>query len=55
MKRTTKKPTFTDTERLDYLINWLGFNEDVRQLPVRDWIDNEDARKAIDEFLSQKR
>ena len=38
-----------DTARLDYLLNWLGFNEDVSAMPVRDWTDNADARAAIDE------
>jgi hypothetical protein len=38
-----------ESARLDYLIRWLGFNEDTSQLPVRDWTDNEDARRAIDE------
>jgi hypothetical protein len=37
-----------DAARLDYLIDWLGHNEDVSEMPVRDWLDREDARTAID-------
>lgn len=44
-----------DTARLDYLIKWLGFNEDVSQLPVRDWNDDDaDARLALDEALARR-
>jgi hypothetical protein len=37
-----------DAARLDFLIDWLGHNEDVSEMPVRDWLDREDAREAID-------
>jgi hypothetical protein len=49
--RHERKLAHRDTERLDFLLNWLAHNENVSKLPVRDWDDNQDARKAIDAAL----
>ena len=40
--------------RFDYLIEWLGHNEDVSEMPVRDWLDKNDARAAIDEAIAKE-
>lgn len=37
-----------DRARLDWVIDWLSFNEDVSKMPCRDWSDNQDARLSID-------
>src|SRR4051812_47161413 len=42
-----------DTARLNYLLEWLGQNESVSLMPVRDWNDNKDARKAIDAAIQR--
>ncbi len=52
---TTKKTKpHPDTRRLNYLINWLGVNDDVQTLPVRDWVGRADARIAIDEAMGKR-
>lgn len=43
-----------DGKRLDWLINWLSFNDDVADMPCRDWNDNSDARIAIDEAIAKE-
>ena len=40
-----------ESRRLDFLIYWLGFHDDLEGSGIRDWEDNDDARKAIDEAL----
>ena len=40
-----------ESRRLDFLIDWLGFHDDLEGSGIRDWEDNDDARKAIDEAL----
>jgi hypothetical protein len=44
-----------DSNRLDWLIDWLGYNDNIDDMPVRDWIDNQDARAAIDEAIRDQR
>lgn len=40
-----------DSRRLDRLIAWLSFHDDLEGSDVRDWTDPEDARRAIDEAV----
>jgi hypothetical protein len=49
-KVRNEQPPATDECRLDWLLNWLGEND--TDLPIRDWEDNRDARRAIDEATS---
>lgn len=44
-----------DTPRLDWLIAWLGSHDDVSEMPVRDWNDAKDARKAIDQQIAREK
>jgi hypothetical protein len=37
-----------DKERLTFLIRWLGMNDTLEGLGIRDWDDDNDAREAID-------
>lgn len=38
-----------DTERLNWVLDCIGLDEPI---PTRDWMDNNDARAAIDEAIA---
>lgn len=40
-----------DSEILDWLINWFSFNDTFEGSGVRDWNDNNDARRAISKAM----
>lgn len=42
-----------DSERLDFLIDWLGHHDDLEGSGVRDWDDSADARAAIDAAMRE--